>query len=159
MSDHAPEPPDLDTVHLRVNERLRAVGQRYTSGRRRLVDALVHAGRPVTVPEMGDMDVAVPQSSVYRNLEVLERSGLVRRIAMGSEHARYELAEPILGHHHHLVCVDCGRIEDITLDDELEAELDAALHRIAEQAAFTPRAHTLDLHGLCAECTGEPDRS
>ena len=117
-----------------------------------LVDLLIDAGRPVTLPELQDLDPNLPQSSVYRNLDVLERSGLVRRILIGTEHARFELSEPLLGHHHHLICVECGLIEDVRFDDDFEQRVDAALGRAAEEASFVPLHHNLDLHGQCAEC-------
>lgn len=152
MTDSDVSPPDIDAVHGRVAERLRAVDQRYTSGRRRLVTLLTEARRPVTLPELAALDPGLPQSSMYRNLDMLERTGLVERINVGSDHARFELAESILGHHHHLVCADCGRIVDVTLDDEIETLLDEALAEVASRAGFEAAGHRLDLHGRCADC-------
>ncbi|MGI9604372.1 MAG: Fur family transcriptional regulator [Acidimicrobiales bacterium] len=154
MSRNEPAPPieDLDEIHQRVQSHLAGVDQRYTSGRRRLVELLARAGRPVTMPELSALDPELPQSSVYRNLEVLERTDLVRRLATGSNHARYELAEPILGHHHHLICDDCGTVQDIRFDDRFETKIDAELDAAARRAGFEPLHHTLDLHGRCPAC-------
>ena len=125
---------------------------RYTPGRRRLVEALAGAGRPVTLPEISCSAPDLPLSSTYRNLEVLQRSGVVNRISIRGDRAHFELAEPLLSHHHHLVCVACGTIEDVHLDDELEALVARNLAEAAQRADFTPLRHMLDLHGHCAEC-------
>lgn len=143
---------DISDVHSVVRERLARRDQRYTRGRRRLVETVVAAGRPVTLPDILDIDPELTQSSAYRNLDVLERCGVVRRIAAGGDHAHFELTEPLLEHHHHLICVDCGAITDVTLDDDLERMVDENLAAAADEAGFTPLRHSLDLHGLCAAC-------
>lgn len=147
----AADPPNTD-LHDAVGMRLARHDYRYTSGRRRLVDVIAAAGQPVTLP---DIVVAAPElapSSVYRNLDVLERSGVVDRIASSGDYAYFEFAEPLLSHHHHLICIDCGAIEDVRLADDLEALVDQSLAEAANRAGFTPLRHSLDLHGYCARC-------
>ena len=145
-------PSSTSDLHHAVSLRLAHHDYRYTEGRRRLVDAISAAGQPVTLP---DILVAAPDlapSSVYRNLDVLERSGVVNRITAGGDYAYFEFAEPLLSHHHHLVCVACGSIEDVRLDDDVEARVDQSLAEAAGRAGFTPLRHSLDLHGYCADC-------
>ena len=139
-------------LHEAVGMRLTRHDYRYTSGRRRLVDAIAAAGQPVTLPDIAAAAPGLASSSIYRNLDVLERSGVVNRITASGDHAYFEFAEPLLSHHHHLVCVDCGSIEDVYLDDELEASVDRSLAEAAGRAGFTPLRHSLDLHGYCADC-------
>ena len=135
-----------------VRVRLARDDSRYTPGRRRLVEALVGAGHPVTLNEIASSASDLPVSSTYRNLRVLERSGVVNRISIGGDRAYFELAEPLLSHHHHLVCIACGAITDIHLDDELEEMIDRRLAEAARRAAFAPLRHMLDLHGHCSRC-------
>ena len=142
----------LETVHERVERQLATDQQRYTDGRRRLVTLLVAAGRPLSLPEMLARDHELPQSSAYRNLDILESTGLVRRLATDTDHARYELAESLLGHHHHLICTGCGSIQDVRLAPDVEGAVEAALEQVAADAGFEPERHTLDLHGRCREC-------
>jgi Fe2+ or Zn2+ uptake regulation protein len=150
----------LTTIHDRVARQLATAQQRYTSGRRRLVTLLVAAGRPLSLPELLDLDPGLPQSSAYRNLDILESTGLVRRIATETDHARYELAESLLGHHHHLICTACGSIQDVRLPPDVEDAVEVALAAAASAAGFRPERHTLDLHGTCAACRpGHPDPS
>lgn len=150
----APGPPaDDDQLHDEIDELLSRHDHRYTSGRRRLVAVLAVAERPLTLPEILERDGRLTQSSAYRNLDVLESSGVVRRIVGAGDHAHHELAESMLGHHHHLICVGCGLVEDIRLGDELEHAVDDALGEAAAAAGFTPLHHSLDLHGRCAGCS------
>ena len=92
------------------------------------------------------------QSSAYRNLAVLERAGVVHRIVAAGEFARYELAEDLTEHHHHLICATCGDVRDFTVSPELEGDLDRALGRIARQHGFSADHHRLDLVGTCSAC-------
>lgn len=141
-----------DDLHGAVRERLAAADQRYSPGRQRLVTVLAEAERPLTIPELLEDHADIPQSSAYRNLAVLEGVGVVSRIATGGEHARFELAEDLVGHHHHLICTSCGRVEDFTVADRVERTIDHALAAAIAPTGFTPLGHRLDLIGLCADC-------
>ena len=143
---------DISELHSMARVGLARNDYRYTTGRRRLVELLASLGRPVTLHEIVSSAPDLPYSSTYRNLEVFERAGLVNRISISGDRAHFELAEPLLSHHHHLVCVGCGTIEDIRLDDEFEQMVDQSLAAAAQRAAFTPLRHNLDLHGHCASC-------
>ena len=146
--------PPLSTsdLHTAVSRRLARHDYRYTQSRRRLVDAILSAGQPVTLPDIvADAPDLVP-SSVYRNLDVLERSGVVDRINTSGDRAYFEFAEPLLAHHHHLICVGCGAVEDVRLDEDVEARVERSLTEAADRSGFTPMRHNLDLHGYCALC-------
>ncbi|MEZ5181817.1 MAG: Fur family transcriptional regulator [Acidimicrobiales bacterium] len=145
---------ERDELHGRVEQRLQAVDQRYSSGRRRLVEALAAADCPVTIPELLEERTDIPMSSAYRNLTVLEQVGAVTRIATFGEHARFELAEDLTGHHHHLICTNCGRIEDFVVPDEVEHAVDESLADAVRPTGFQPTSHRMDLLGICARCQG-----
>ena len=146
---------DLEQLHEDVKQRLAVAGHRYTAGRRALVAALATAQRPLTLRDIVAEAPQVPQSSAYRNLDALRQGGVVVRISAGGDRAHFELAESLLGHHHHLICVSCGTIEDVHIDGELEAEVDRALVGAADEAGFTPLRHSLDLYGECFDCGEE----
>jgi Fe2+ or Zn2+ uptake regulation protein len=143
--------PQRDDAHAVVARRLAAVGQRYTAGRRRLVDALQGAANPLAI---GDLlaAAALPQSSAYRNLAMLEQAGAVRRVVTDEDYARYELAESLTEHHHHLICSSCGRVEDVTIPASLEADVDRTVSRVARRSGFATVGHRLDVIGTCADC-------
>jgi Fur family transcriptional regulator, ferric uptake regulator len=143
---------DID-LHETAASRLRNHDQRYTANRRAIVEVLSGAQRPLTVPELLDRGERMPQSSVYRNIGLLEEAGIVHRILGGDEYARYELAEDLTDHHHHhLICSTCGAIEDVTLPPELEKSVESALKRAARRSHFEGSHHRLDLIGVCQRC-------
>jgi Fe2+ or Zn2+ uptake regulation protein len=139
-------------LHRTIRDRLSARNQRYTTNRRKIVDALVELGAPATLPELLAHAPHLAQSSAYRNLSLMEEAGVVRRLVHGADHAHFELAEDLTSHHHHLICEHCGSIRDITLDAQLERQLDAAFAGLAATEGFAPRHHAIDLYGRCADC-------
>ena len=139
-------------IEQEVAALLRGADQRFTSGRRRLVDVLQNGGGPLTITQILKIDDSLPQSSVYRNLTILEEVGAVTRIDTRDDFARYELAEHLTGHHHHLICTKCGDVTDFALDNRTESSLDAALHKAADEMGFAIEAHRLDLLGTCSTC-------
>jgi Fe2+ or Zn2+ uptake regulation protein len=141
-------------IHDAVAAALRQVDQRYTTQRRRLVDALLEGTGPMTIAQILDHDRSLAQSSAYRNLVILEQVGVVTRVVTHDEYSRYELAEELTDHHHHhLICVRCGDVADFALSAKAEASLEAALRQAARSADFDVDAHRLDLIGTCATCS------
>lgn len=141
-----------DDLHDVAEARLRRVDQRYTRGRRAIVDLLVSIGRPVSIGDIADRLPELPRSSAYRHLVDLEVAGLVRRVAASDEFARFELAEDLTEHHHHLVCVECGKVIDVTPSAEFESTLASTMSQLAGEEGFEPQSHRLDVLGVCAEC-------
>ena len=139
-------------LHDIASARLRTAGQRYTTRRRALVDLLDGADGPLTIPQILQLDRELAQSSAYRNLAVLEQADVVHRIVTNDDFARYELAEDLTEHHHHLICRACGSVADFTLDTAVEGDLDRVLADVAAAQAFEPDHHRLDLVGTCADC-------
>ena len=139
-------------VHEAIAARLRESGQRYTGARRALASALAGSAGPLSAAELLAAIGDLPQSSVYRNLADLEQAGVVVRVAAGGDLARYELAEALAGHHHHLLCVECGSVADVALSAAFERAMDRAVAEAASSVGFSATAHRVDLLGLCERC-------
>lgn len=143
-------------VHSEVMRRFIKHEQRYTSQRRLIVTVLSASDRPLMIQQMlkrsSNTKKVLAQSSLYRNLVVLESVGVVQRIFSTDDVARYELNDDILGHHHHLVCSKCGDIRDVRIPESLESSLDTALAKIAKSSGFQLDQHRLDLIGRCGKC-------
>jgi Fur family ferric uptake transcriptional regulator len=140
-------------VHQLAATKLTSQGQRYTTNRREVVEALLTQPGPATIGDLLATGEGLAQSSTYRNLVVLEDAGVVHRIVTSDDHARFELAEDITGqHHHHLICEECGLIIDITLAHQVESALEKALSEGAAAHRFTGLHHRVDLVGLCQAC-------
>jgi len=116
-----------------------------------LLQILRSAVRPLTIHEILDRGSGLAMSSAYRNLTVLEHAGVVNRVITTEDFGRYELAEELTEHHHHLVCSSCGLVRDLLSDVDAERLLSVAIRRATEQG-FTPATHRLDIVGLCADC-------
>ncbi len=139
-------------VHSVVEGRLRRVDQRYTAGRRAIIDVLVSAGHPVSIGDIAERLPGLPRSSAYRHLVDLETAGLVRRVASNDEFTRFELAEDLTEHHHHLLCLNCGKVIDVILPDGFEQNVAQAIGQLADAESFEPHSHRLDVLGVCAAC-------
>lgn len=139
-------------VHAEAARRLAGIGQRLTTGRRAVLDAIARARAPVSVGGLVGMAPGLAQSSVYRNVHVLVEAGVVTRLPGPAGEYRFELAEPLVAHHHHLVCRSCGRLEDCVLDPPAEDAIDRAARATARQHGFAVDEHRIDLVGLCAHC-------
>ncbi len=136
-----------------VLQRLTEAGVRYSSGRRAVIRALSSAEGPRSAAELHD-DLAdrVPLSSLYRSLSVLSDANVVSPHHGVKGVTRYELAEWLTGHHHHLVCLSCGTVDDITPPANLEANLESVVASLTGQGQFSPRGHALEIEGICGEC-------
>lgn len=144
---HAP----TGDIHQTVLRRLERHGQRYTSGRRALVELLARSPHPLTIPEILEAG-SLAQSTVYRNLTVLETAGVVGRVITNGEWGCYELAEDLTGHHHHLICEVCGAVRDVEVPHDVEHLLESALGALADNEGFALERHRLDLVGRCENC-------
>ena len=89
------------------------------------------------------------KASVYRGLETLVETGLVKRINTGSVEATYEI-DFGRKHHHHIVCTRCGDIEDISYCPAKRISEDL----LAETKKFhSIMSHSLEYFGMCNKCT------
>jgi Fur family transcriptional regulator, ferric uptake regulator len=149
MSAEEEMPGDLHGV---AERRLRRIDQRYTSGRRAIVELLLSAGHPVSIGDIADRLPGLPRSSAYRHLTDLQAAGLIRRVAANDEFTRFELAEDLTEHHHHLLCINCGKVTDVTPPPGFEQQVDGAVSDITRAEGFQVHSHRLDVLGLCATC-------
>lgn len=143
----------LSAIDDQVRKRLRAKRIRYTRGRQLLVEALSNVDGPRAASELhAELGGDYPLSSLYRSLTVLSEAGVVAPHHGAKGVTRYELAEWLTGHHHHLVCIDCGKVDDVELETEDETALTAVASSVAGRSGFELRRHMLELDGRCEQC-------
>jgi Fur family transcriptional regulator, ferric uptake regulator len=126
--------------------RLNAAGFRAGAARRQVIELLEGEHCAVTALEIDRRLPSVGRASVYRTLEQLD---LLHRVEVGGESAAYERNDPG-EHHHHMVCVRCGRL--VPFED---AALERAIHRVGEGAEFEVLSHDVLLRGVCPRCHGD----
>lgn len=90
---------------------------------------------------------AIDRVTIYRNIELFEKLGIVHRVNVGWKY-KLELSDDFVAHHHHLSCLDCGKIIDI----EDEQHVDDFIHEVAERFGFEPRRHQFEIEGYCSGC-------
>jgi Fur family ferric uptake transcriptional regulator len=88
----------------------------------------------------------VGTATVYRTLDVLVRSGLVRAHDFGEGFKRYE-PMPQQTHHEHLICLRCGKVVEFQNE-----RLERMIPIIADEYAFQHQRHRVEVYGLCQEC-------
>jgi Fur family ferric uptake transcriptional regulator len=143
--------PPLDRE---VEKRLAEHEARYTRGRKTVVSALAGASGPLSAAELhAEMEGALPLSSLYRSLAVLEDAGVLAPHHGTKGLTRYELAEWLRGHHHHLICIECGAVEDVDVLPNHETRVGEVIRQICATASFTPLNHALEIEGRCGRCS------
>jgi Fe2+ or Zn2+ uptake regulation protein len=141
------------SIEREVQKRLRDREIRFTAGRRAVVAALVGSDGPRSASELhSEIGSDVPLSTLYRSLTILEEAGVVIPHFGAKSLTRYELAEWLTGHHHHLVCIECGAVEDVDIPRADEDQVRDLVAAISSQASFTPLNHALEVEGRCARC-------
>jgi len=124
-------------------------GYRLTPQRMMVLSAIENSDNHISAEEIYAQVVAkyshVNISTVYRTLELLKRLGLVTETDLGGGRVRYHPADK--GHHHHLVCQECGKIID--LDESVLSSLKSILLR---EYKFSADLRHLAIFGRCANC-------
>lgn len=142
----------LDESVANVLERLRATGGRATTARRLLLRSLFGSPRHWTAEDLTvEIQAEAPDvhiSTVYRNLEELERLGVVSHVHLGHGPATYHLTPTT---HCHLVCEECGTVLEV--GDQLFASLAATT---LEEYGFTIDPHHFAMRGRCRDCRQPP---
>ncbi len=86
-------------------------------------------------------------ATVYRTIELFRKAGLVSRLAMEDSPARYEFIGPRAAGHHHLICLSCGRVEEI--DDGLA---DGFKKQVLQEKDFLMAGMPIKIYGYCSRC-------
>ena len=134
---------------LTSETRLRALGKRVTNQRMLVLDILANADGHLDASEIyARARVREPRLSlatVYRALNALRESGLVRQMHLAGERLYFELDRK--DRHAHLVCSTCGRVWEFDSDALSKAARDAG-----REIGFQVSAARLEVIGLCEEC-------
>lgn len=121
--------------------------RRQTQQRTAIVAALSEHGEALSAQELHALVEGVGLATVYRNLGRLADDGEIDVIRRPGGELAYRACST--GHHHHLVCRDCGRvveIHDCTIGDWAA--------KLARRHGFTAVEHQAELVGTCATCRG-----
>ena len=133
-----------------IISKLSELGYRLTPQRMMIVSAIEKSDDHISAEEIYALVVAkypnVNISTVYRTLELLKRLGLVTETDFGGGRVRYHPAGK--GHHHHLVCQECGAIIDLD-----ESVLSSVKDVLLREYGFVADLRHLAIFGRCINCS------
>ena len=133
-----------------VAERLAMRGLRLTRARRAVLAAVLDSGSHFTVEQVCGRARGVGRATVFRTMRLLQRADLVCRVLLDDGSLHYRLNRT-RGHHHHLVCTGCGRVEAFT-----KCRVPALLEDVARLADYEIEGHWLEVYGRCRACRSRP---
>ncbi|MDS1030813.1 transcriptional repressor [Bacillota bacterium LX-D] len=87
-------------------------------------------------------------ATVYRTLDLFADLDVLQKIQFGDGKSRYEFNDQEVHHHHHLICLRCGYVEEF--EDDLLETLEAAINR---KKNFEIVDHQLKFYGFCRKCS------
>jgi Fur family transcriptional regulator, ferric uptake regulator len=119
-----------------------------TPARSIIVEFLSNSKSPVDVEQiisfLRSKKLNTNKVTVYRIIELLLQNGIVERLEFGEGKFRYEFKKK---HHHHLVCQNCGKVQDV--EGEFMEKLEKDIFKTKK---FKVQSHSLEFFGLCANC-------
>lgn len=126
------------------------IGQRRTQQRQAIMDFLEKISTPLTAEEIHhnllENRVNLNLSTVYRNLEKMEKAGLISPVRFSFDNStRYILSEN--SHVHHLVCRSCNRAIPLNF-----CPLESVLERF-DSSQFVIEGHSFEIFGMCRNCS------
>lgn len=134
--------PSIDALE----RRLAAGGYRVTAPRRALLHRLQSLDGGVTAEQLLAETPEVGRATVFRTLRLLQDLGLVCQVVLSDGAVEYRLDEA--GHHHHLVCTNCGAVGDFA-----GCNVDDLLEELARRTGYDIDAHRLEVYGRCRACS------
>lgn len=141
----------MNHTNYQIIKKLKNTGERITPIRIALIDILSKTNSPSTPQELliklAKKKFKINKTTMYRQLETLQRIHLIQKIHFTDRTKRYEIIQEN-EHHHHLVCLRCKRVRDITLPDNLEQHEKT----IWKNNKFKVTQHSLEFFGTCQAC-------
>lgn len=125
---------------------LRENGRFVTIARLRLF-GILQSHPALTLKELIALTHKHDQVTVYRNIDLFEKLGIINRFRLGWN-TKIELSDLFRHHHHHLTCVSCGKIISLPEDNLIEKQINL----LTVKKDFTPIDHQLEIRGYCSAC-------
>ncbi len=127
---------------------LRKVGMKATLAHLVIIDFIKNSKKPISSQDIIEgIKINIDPATVYRCINKLKHHGLIRQIDLRQNHAQYEFFD--MKHHHHIICVHCGKIQDIhTCNIEsIHQDILQKSHHFQEI-----KNHSLEFYGVCKKC-------
>lgn len=125
---------------------LRQRGYSITRPRQIVFEALSGNGPITTADLIKRINKSIDRVSIYRTIKLFEEIGIIQRLNFGFKY-KLELSDRFSEHHHHLTCIGCGSVTDIS-----KHELENFINSIASDKGFSPSSHQIEIQGYCQRC-------
>ena len=136
-------------VIAEILNKLKSEGHRITPARTQILKSFYTQSSPISAIDIIDvfknLKIKINKTTIYRELEFLINKQILSEVEFGEGKKRYELNN---GHHHHLICLNCKKIEDVNLKTDLTEEE----KKIEKETGFKIKSHTLEFFGYCKNC-------
>jgi len=136
-------------MNIAVSQNASTDKNRSTTARKAILICFSKQQEPIDYEQimsfLTDNLVLVNKTTVYRQLDSLQKNGIIQEIDLGEGKKRYEITSR---HHHHLLCSRCKKIECI----EFHENLDPQLSEISKSTKFKVTGHILEFLGICEQC-------
>lgn len=130
-----------------ILDELKRRGLRQSRIRKILVNIFANSSQPISAVDLLEKNkVSANKTTIYRELYTLVSQKILSEIDFGDGIKRYELSGGT--HHHHLICTNCKKIEDV----DLKTDLDKEEQRVEKETGFKIKSHSLEFFGLCKNC-------
>jgi len=128
-----------------LQRRLAGAGLRVTAPRRRLLETMRGLGDQFSADDLLAETPDVGRATVFRTLRLFQELGVVCQVVLDDGGVAYSLSSD--GHHHHLVCSNCGAVRNFA-----SADIEEQLRELARRTGYDVATHRLELYGRCAVC-------
>ena len=120
-------------------------GHRLTAPRRRLLEVMDGLGDRFTADQVLGASPGVGRATVFRTLRLMQELGVVCQVVLDDGAVAYRLGSG--GHHHHVVCSECGAVSDFSSHD-----IEDLVEELGRRTGFEIDSHRLELYGRCRRC-------
>lgn len=118
-------------------------GSRSTAIKKQILETFENTKYPISALEL-IAKVNANKTTIYRELFAFNSNGIIKEVDFGDGKKRYELSDR--GHHHHLICKKCNKIDDVFLDERY------LLKKVEKESSFKIENHSLEFFGVCHSC-------
>lgn len=144
----------MENLYEKFKNILSSHNYKLTSQRRDILKVLVenrdrHFSAEQLLSEVRKINSDIGLATIYRNLELFCKLGITNQLEFDSSYKHYELNLEE-NHHHHLLCVNCGKI--IEFNDNVIEQFEEELEK---EHSFNIMNHRIKFYGLCQECNDQ----
>jgi Fur family transcriptional regulator, ferric uptake regulator len=149
---HSNQSPLKELSRDAIVDLLRQYGMRITKNRTRILDALLHAEKPLSLDEIqfraGLKGPSPDYATVFRIMTLLESLRIAQKVHLNRSCSYFELLDP-QQHYDHIICTECG---DVTVMVD-SCPVEKVERQIEKRYGYSEIRHSLEFFGKCRKCS------